>query len=151
MGCKIFHLTNTDNAPDCYAIEQGATFDSVIFLHPDNLVGWTPEGEVRKNYVSKEPVGTLPLAVFVFEPIVYQSVTLKDGTIANRSIIQPLIGDDQTILMPIPKARGSSKPLPGFNCWVYDVKLIAPSVNPAIGRRQVIRLARGFVEVDGDV
>lgn len=143
MPAAIFHLTNVDNPPHRYAIEQGATFSWLTLVLDGDYTTWTPRGQIRNNYASN---GGTAKAVFSFPALVMGTATLPGGGNATGTIIKPTLTDEQTQLLDWAESKmqarsKSSEPaLPGKNVWVYDIELESPS-------GEVMRLVQGFVEI----
>ncbi len=139
MPAAVFNLTATDNAPNNYSIEQGATFDWLIFKTTIDYSTYTPRGQIKTDFTENE--GEI-LADFSFAPITFGSIVIG-GVTTTGSIIQPLLTDEETGLIPaIPVLRTSSDQaaIPGLNVYVYDIFLDSPT-------GEAVKFARGFVEV----
>ena len=130
------NLTN-DNPANPLAIYQGATYKSLVFLHPDDFSLWTPRGQIRTNWLH---LGGQLLANFVFEPLTWGLVTI-DGTPQNRTTIVPVIPFNATTLIPATKSMASGGLRVGRDRWVYDIELVSPT------NAEVVKLSRGLVEV----
>lgn len=144
MPAAIFHLTNVDNLPSRYAIEQGATFAWLTLVLDGDYTTWTPRGQIRNNYASN---GGVIKTVFSFSPLVMGTASLPGGGTATGTIVKPSLSNQQTQLLDWAESKmqarsKSSEPaLPGKNVWVYDIELESPS-------GEVMRLVQGFVEVN---
>jgi hypothetical protein len=129
------NLTN-ENPKQPLAIYQGATFESLIFLHPTDLTGWGARGQVRSNYLQN---GGLVYGDFVFGALVFAPVVLGALTV-NRTTIQPILPAAVTALIPLTtKLAEDTEGRIGKHYWVYDIELVAP-----VGGR-ILKLARGLV------
>ncbi len=143
MPAAIFHLTNVDNPPHRYAIEQGATFSWLTLVLDGDYLSWTPRGQIRNNYASN---GGTVKTVFGFPPLTMGAATLPGGGTATGTIIKPTLTNQQTQLLDWAESKmqartKSSEPaLPGKNVWVYDIELESPG-------GEVMRLVQGFIEV----
>ena len=129
------NLTN-ENPSNPLAIYQGATYKSLVFLHPDDFSLWTPRGQIRSNWLH---LGGQLLADFVFAPMTWGLVTVE-GIPVNRTTIIPVVPFGVTALIPVTKPiNGIAKA--GKNRWVYDIELVSPT------NSEVVKLSRGLVEV----
>ena len=142
---QTFHLTATDHTDYSYAIQQGSTFDSVTFLHPDNLTTWNARGQIRDNYAD---LGGVIKATFTFPTLVYEPVTI--GTVTKSyTKIKPTLSAavTQALVFDLKKRIDSTvTAVPGKNVWVYDVEVYSSDVVPV-----VYRIGEGFVEISKEV
>jgi hypothetical protein len=139
---NVFHLTKTDYEDGSnFSIQQGSSFDWLVFYYPEDISTWLPRGQIRTNYAQK---GGELIAEFDFDLLVYASQTI-DGVTAFRTKIRPKLSATQTEAMNFNlRTRKSSDEIavPGRNVWVYDIELEHPT------NGTVIKLSRGFVEVE---
>lgn len=139
MSCSTFNLIDDDSG--CYAIRQGATFDSLVILWPDDdLTDWTPRGQIRTNYVDASGV---VLAEFTFADLTFGPETI-DGTTANYTRILPSLSASETQAISAPPKALTEDFIPGSNCWVYDIEIESPD-------GVVKRLVEGVVTVSREV
>ena len=105
-------------------IQQGATFDWLQIYYKGDYSTWTPYGQIRKDYAYKN--GEV-LVDFNFYPLSYGNVTIGEIT-GNYTLVRPYLSASKTLALPNHKLRtDSDQPLkPGRNCWLYDIKLVAP-------------------------
>jgi hypothetical protein len=143
MPAAIFHLTNTDNAPHRYAIEQGTTLNWLTLVLDGDYTTWQPRGQIRDRYASE---GGKIKSTFAFAPLTIGEVTLPNGQKINGTIIRPQLTDEQTTTLDwaeskmVKRASLKDVAIPGRNVWVYDVELESPS-------GEVMRVAEGWIEV----
>lgn len=135
------HLTDTDNTPKRYAIQQGATFSSLqIVLVNVDYTAWTPRGQIRDNYISR---GGTVQAQFSFFPLQLGSLTI-DGDEKVGTILRPFLSAYQTSLLDwseiTPRQSTTERAVVGKNVWVYDLQVVSPD-------GIVERIVEGYVEV----
>jgi hypothetical protein len=147
MSSAIFHLTNIDNYPNRYAIEQGITFDWLTIVIEGDFTRWTPRGQIRDRYAEE---GGIVKATFSFAPLILGSAALSTGGNATGTIVKPFLSQAQTKVLnwlaAKMKVRTSEREqaIPGRNIWVYDLELESPEGN-------VLRILEGWVEVSPEV
>ncbi len=147
MSAAIFHLTNTDNNPHRYAIEQGATFNWLTLVLEGDFTTWTPRGQIRDRYVDD---GGVIKAAFTFPPLALGQATLPNGGSATGTLIRPQLANVQSSaldwLISKMSKRSNSKEqaIPGRNVWVYDIELQSPT-------GEVVRVVEGYIEVVPEV
>jgi hypothetical protein len=147
MAAAIFHLTNTDNAPNRYAIEQGATFNWLTLVLDGDFTTWAPRGQIRDRYASS---GGKVKSTFTFAPLVTGEVTLPNGQKINGTIIRPQLTDEQTTTLDwaeskmVKRSNQKEQAIPGRNVWIYDVEMESPS-------GEVMRIVEGWVELSLEV
>lgn len=135
------HLTDTDNAPNRYAIQQGATFNRLqVFLLGGDYTLWTPRGQIRDNYASR---GGTVQAQFSFFPLQLGSLTI-DGEEKIGTILRPFLSAYQTSLLNwsevVPRQSVTERAVVGKNVWAYDIQVASPE-------GVVERVVEGFVEI----
>ncbi|MBW4666451.1 MAG: hypothetical protein KME60_03145 [Cyanomargarita calcarea GSE-NOS-MK-12-04C] len=139
----IFHLTNTDNGPNRYAIEQGATFNWLTLVLDGDFTTWQPRGQIRDRYV--ENGGTIK-ASFTFPTLVQGSAALPNGGTATGTILRPQLSDEQTTSLDwlatkmAKRSNNKEQAIIGRNVWVYDIEIESPA-------GEVMRVVEGYVEV----
>lgn len=147
MPSAIFHLTNTDNAPNRYAIEQGATFDWLTLVLAGNFTNYIPRGQIRDRYVDQ---GGIIKASFSFLPLVMGNAPLPGGETISGTLLQPRLLQAETTVLDwfatkMNKRASSKEPaIVGKNVWVYDIELQSPS-------NEIIRVVEGYIEVVPEV
>lgn len=132
-----FHLTLTDNAPNNYAIIQGANY-SFSVLFPGDYSTWIPSAQIRKNYADKDSV---VLVEFTFATNEYDSGT-------DKTRFTAYLDAEETKELPVTPLRktGESARL-GTNVWCYDMEITNPD-----DITNVIKLIRlSYVEVLAEV
>jgi hypothetical protein len=143
----IFHLTNIDNAPNRYAIEQGTTFNWLTLVLDGDFTTWTPRGQIRDRYADD---GGVIKAAFSFPILVMGSATLPAGGTATGTIIRPQLTANQSAMLDwlaakmTKRANNKEQAIPGRNVWVYDIELQSVS-------GEVIRVVEGYVEIVPEV
>jgi hypothetical protein len=113
-------------------IDQGSTLNSVVFVLDGDYTAWSPQGQIRTDYVSR---GGILKAEFSFPPLVKADVALADGTVVNGTVVRPTLTSAQT---------GSLTPSSKKENWVYDLNL-------QNSNGEVMRFVQGRVTISPQV
>lgn len=147
----VLHLTDIDHPPNCWAIRQGADYNSPsIRITNLDLRNHSLKGQIRDDYLS---AGGKLLAELVFRDLIFDEVPAEDdpGILLPRSTIGFTIPKAESLLLnPLSfrsRRQSADDPFrPGKNCWVYDIEA---TLNGSVSRI-VEGFADGTPEVTGD-
>lgn len=124
------------------AIQQGATFNSLIMLLNADYSGWIPRGQIR-NHFATLPASEIQVE-FDFLPLEYKNYPEVGGL---RTAIVPLLSAEKTSLLKwAEKGFYNANKLRNLNAksfWVYDIKISNGGY--------VKRLIEGLIEVSLEV
>lgn len=112
--------------PTCpLSIYRGSDYRTLTLFHPEDISAYSICGEIRDNYA--HVAGNNLLATFLFEPLVFGSVTFPDMTTGNATTIIPYLTSAITDLLEPTRDRTITDRIrPGVNAYFYDIKIKSP-------------------------